>query len=80
MVGDDIKKGKYRHFKSAEKEYEFIGIAIHSETLERMVIYRALYDSPEFGKSAIWARPIESFAGVVEKDGKKIPRFEYIGK
>ena len=73
-----IKLGKYRHFKG--KYYEVIGVGHHSETLEELVIYRALYDSAEFGKNALWARPVESFIGSVEKDGKKIPRFKYIGK
>lgn len=47
-----IKIGKYRHFKG--KEYEVIAIARHSETLEEMVVYRALY-----GNSDVWVRPAE---------------------
>ena len=73
-----IKLGKYHHFKG--KDYEVIGVGRHSETLEKLVIYHALYDSPEFGKDALWARPIESFTSSVKKDGEKIPRFKYIGK
>lgn len=69
--------GRYRHFKTGG-EYEVIGIAHHTETLEKMVIYRALYDSPEFGPSALWARPLEKFTSTVERDGKTIPRFEYL--
>ena len=80
MANQEIKLGKYKHFKSPDKEYEVIGVAYHSETLEKMVIYRALYESTEFGKNAIWARPIESFTGIVEVDGKEMPRFEYIGE
>lgn len=71
-----IKPGKYHHFKG--KDYEVIGVGHHSETLEELVIYRALYNSQEFGKNAIWARPIDNFTGTVEKDGKKIKRFEFI--
>lgn len=73
-----VKPGKCHHFKG--KNYEVIGIGHHSETLEELVIYRALYDSPEFGKNALWARPVESFIGSVEKNGKKISRFKYIGR
>lgn len=68
MVNNMLKLGKYRHFKG--KEYEVIGIAKHSETLEEMVVYRALYDEGQ-----IWARPTKMFLEEVEVDGKKISRF-----
>ena len=48
----EIPKGRYRHFKG--KEYEVTGIARHSETLEPMVVYRALY-----GDNGSWVRPAE---------------------
>lgn len=66
-----LKLGKYKHFKG--KEYEVIGVAKHSETLEKMIIYRALY-----GKHDIWARPFKMFLEKVEIDGKKIQRFKYV--
>lgn len=72
-----VKLGKYRHFKG--KLYEAIGIARHSETLEEFVVYKALYHSKEFGDEALWARPKEMFLELVEVNGKKVPRFEYIG-
>jgi hypothetical protein len=75
---EKIKPGKYRHFKG--KKYRVIGEAIHSETLEEMVIYKALYDSKEFGKNAVWVRPKKMFFETVSVDGKKVPRFEYIEK
>ncbi len=72
MESGKIKLGKYRHFKG--KEYKVIGTGKHSETLEDMVIYRALY-----GDKEIWVRPLRIFTEEVEVDGKKVPRFEYIG-
>ena len=68
-----LKVGKYRHYKG--KEYEVIGIAKHSETLEELVVYQALY-----GERGLWVRPIKMFLEEVEVDGKKMPRFEYVGK
>lgn len=68
----DIKLGKYRHFKG--NEYEVIGIARHSETLEEMVVYRALY-----GEGDIWVRPTAMWNETVERDGKVFKRFEFIG-
>ena len=67
-----IKPGKYRHFKG--NEYEVIGIAKHSETMEEMVVYRALYG--EFG---LWVRPASMWEEIVELDGKTYQRFTYIG-
>ncbi len=75
MKNSKIKLGKYQHYKSEEKKYEIIGVARHSETPEEMVVYRALY-----GDHNIWARPIAMFKGTVLIDGKKVPRFKYIGK
>ena len=68
----EIKKGKYRHFKG--NEYLVLGTAKHSETLEEMVIYKALYADEE-----IWVRPASMWNETVEKDGKKFKRFTYIG-
>lgn len=68
-----IQIGVYEHYKG--NRYEVIGIAKHSETLEEMVVYRALY-----GEGHIWVRPIAMFLEDVEVGGKKIPRFKYIEK
>jgi len=54
-----IKLGKYEHYRG--KRYEVIGIARNGETLEEIVIYRALYDSKELGDNALWARPKKIF-------------------
>lgn len=72
MENSMLKLGKYRHYKG--KEYEVTGVARHSETLEEMVIYRALY-----GDFDLWARPAKMFAEMVEVNGKKVPRFQYLG-
>ena len=68
----EIKIGKYRHFKG--NMYEVIGIAKHSETLEEMVVYRALY-----GNGGLWVGPASMWNETVERDGKVFRRFEYIG-
>ncbi|MBQ6600952.1 MAG: DUF1653 domain-containing protein [Clostridia bacterium] len=67
----EIKKGKYRHFKG--NEYEVIGIARHSETLEETVVYRALY-----GDYGLWVRPASMWNEVVIHNGKEVKRFELI--
>ena len=54
-----MKIGRYRHYKG--KEYEVIGMGRHTETLEELVIYKALYYSEEFGDRAVWVRPLEMF-------------------
>ena len=66
-----IKIGKYRHFKG--NEYEVIGIAKHSETLEEMVVYRALY-----GDNGIWVRPANMWDETITRDGKTFKRFTFI--
>ena len=72
MKTTPIPLGKYRHFKG--NEYEAIAIAKNSETLEDTVVYRALY-----GEGDLWVRPLAMWTETVEKDGKRVPRFEYIG-
>ena len=74
---DPIRPGRYQHFKGGL--YEFIGTARHSETLEELVIYRALYDSAESEKGSLWARPASMIFEIVKADGKEIPRFRFVG-
>ena len=69
----EIKCGRYRHFKGME--YEVLFVAKHSETMEDMVVYRALY-----GENAVWVRPAAMFLETVEREGKKMPRFAYLGE
>lgn len=65
------KAGRYRHYKG--NEYEVIGMAKHSETLEELVVYRPLY-----GERGLWVRPREMFLEKVEIDDRVVPRFEKI--
>lgn len=69
---EEIKIGKYRHFKGGE--YEVLGIATHSETEEPMVVYRALY-----GEGGLWVRPASMWNETVCRDGKEYRRFTYVG-
>ena len=68
----EIKIGRYRHFKG--NEYEVLYLAKHSETLEPMVVYRALYD-----ERGVWVRPASMWNETVERNGKACRRFTYIG-
>lgn len=72
MENLNISPGRYRHFKG--NEYEVLYIASHSETLEPMVVYRALY-----GQRGVWVRPASMWNEMVERDGKTFRRFTYIG-
>ena len=69
----EIRLGKYQHYKTREF-YEVIGVAYNSETLEPLVVYRALY-----GDHSLWARPYAMFTGTVTVDGKTLPRFQKVG-
>lgn len=68
----EIRPGRYRHFKG--KEYEVLGTAKHSESLEEMVVYRALYDG-----GSLWVRPASMWNETVERDGEVYQRFTFIG-
>ena len=75
-----MKLGKYKHYKG--KFYEVLGLTLHTETREPMVLYKALYpvtDLPEeFGKIPLFVRPKTMFEEMVEVDGKEVRRFEYV--
>lgn len=66
-----IRPGIYRHFKG--NLYEVLEVARHSETLEDYVVYRALY-----GEQGLWVRPLAMFTECVERDGQRLPRFEFV--
>jgi hypothetical protein len=69
---DEIKIGRYRHFKG--NEYQVLYIARHSETRELMIVYQALY-----GERGIWVRPASMWNETIERDGNTYKRFEYLG-
>lgn len=69
----DIKPGIYQHFKG--NLYEVIGIAHHSETMEPMVVYRALY-----GEHGLWVRPAAMWSEIIDRDNYHGLRFVYIGE
>lgn len=67
----DTPLGRYRHYKGGE--YEVIGVARHSETLEPLVVYRPLYNA-----SGLWVRPHAMFFGELEADGQRTVRFTLV--
>lgn len=67
-----IQPGRYQHFKG--KEYTVIGLGRHSETEEELVVYRQ-----EYGDRSLWVRPRKMFEEMVEVEGRKVPRFRYVG-
>ena len=71
-MSGDLQPGRYRHYKG--KDYEVIGVARHSETQEPLVVYRTLY-----GDFSLWVRPLAMFTETIEHDGRKMPRFAYVG-
>ena len=68
---DSVKLGRYRHFKG--NEYRVLYTATHSETLEPMIVYQALY-----GEGGIWVRPLKMWNETVVRNGVEYKRFTYI--
>ena len=68
---NNIQPGLWRHFKG--NLYRVIGIALHSETGEEMVVYQQQY-----GEEGVWVRPLDMFLEMVQVEGKTVPRFRYI--
>ena len=69
---EELQLGIYRHFKG--NYYRLLGVARHSETMEPLVVYQALY-----GERGIWVRPASMWSETVERDGIQSKRFTYIG-
>ncbi len=73
-----MKLGKYRHYKNIP--VKVLGVALHSETLEELVVYEKLEDFQGYKKGSLWVRPKKMFLEKIVINGKKIPRFKYVGK
>jgi hypothetical protein len=69
----ETRPGLYRHYKNLP--YEVLGTVRHSETLEPMTLYRALY-----GDRGLWVRPAAMFQEEVVVDGRRQPRFTWVGE
>ncbi|MEO2040370.1 MAG: DUF1653 domain-containing protein [Pirellulales bacterium] len=67
----DLKRGRYRHYKG--NDYVVLGVASHSETLEKLVVYRA-----DYGDRGLWVRPLAMFLETVEVSGESKERFEFL--
>ena len=70
-----IQKGLYEHYKG--NHYEVLDVAVHTETQEVMVIYKALYKG-DFPEGTLWARPLVMFKENVMVHGKPVPRFRFL--
>ena len=68
---EDFRPGIYRHFKG--NEYQLLTLARHSETMEEMVVYRALY-----GEGGVWVRPAAMWNETVQREGYCGPRFIFV--
>ena len=73
-----MRLGKYRHYKG--NLYQVVGLALNSDTEEEMVVYKPLYETDVISKDMSFVRDKKIFLEEIEVNGKKIPRFEYIGK
>jgi 8-oxo-dGTP diphosphatase len=72
-----MKLGRYKHYKN--KFYEVVGVALSSEDpSQEFVIYKALYKG-DFSEGQLWIRPKNMFLELIEVDGKRVQRFEYVG-
>lgn len=68
-----IKPGIYEHYKG--EKYKVLDVVVHSETLEKLVLYECMYENPV---SQIWVRPLTMFEEDVEINGEVKPRFKFI--
>ena len=73
LLSDTVTPGLYRHYKG--KEYEVLAMALHSETLESMVVYKPLYETPDVPPGTLWVRPAAMFLEMVETEKGPLQRF-----
>ncbi len=73
-----MKLGKYLHYKNYL--YEVVGVALHSETLEELVVYKKLQSYGKYKKGSLWVRPKKMFLEKVKVNGSIVPRFKYVGE
>lgn len=78
MSNIPIVGGIHTHYKG--NQYQVLGTAHHSETLEELVVYRGKGRDEAFGKNPIWVRPKDMFLQEVTWDGTKVPRFKFTGE
>ena len=80
----EFKLGRYRHYKHHNHYYQVIDLALHTETQEKMVVYRALHEIPEltaeWGANPLFVRALSIFTETVMVDGVEKSRFEYVGE
>ena len=69
----ELRPGRYRHYKG--KDYQVLEVARHSETEEKLVVYRCLY-----GDHSLWVRPLAMFQETVDVAGEQIPRFVWVSE
>lgn len=74
----EVKLGAYRHFRG--EEVELIALAKHTETLEDLAVYQVRDAAERADKKAYWVRPLEMFLEEVEHEGRRQPRFTYLGE
>ena len=70
-----MKLGKYQHFRN-KQFYEVIGVAIHTETRQELVVYQSLYKTEDFDVGQLWVRPKEMFLELVDNGSEKVSRFQ----
>ncbi len=68
----------YQHYKG--KKYEVIWVAKHSENLEELIVYKALYEDEYWVFGQLWIRPLDMFFESIVINWEKIARFSYIGE
>ena len=76
MPARNLKLGKYQHYKN--NLYEVIGLGVHTETQEEVVIYKSLYDTEKFKSGSLWVRPMSMFFENINYNGNIIPRFKFL--